>query len=236
MNLTPNTVHVPRTIEDARLLVATYRGRVEEARRQVENLDTEILNIESTLPAQRDAVLLAKKCLDQCLAMRSKIEEIVREGLRTLFLEDLDFMLEPVYGDDNTVKGLRPRIRTANGEFSDPKDDYSAGVLSTASFFLHIGIVLISGKTERLLVFDEPLPTLNVALWHRLEGLLQEICATTGLQVIIVTHFPHTFGKTYRVVMRTKGTIETSYVERVERRSDQVPLGEDPWVVVPETD
>ncbi len=198
--------------EEAIKIVAT----ISERKRRFDSLELEYQNLEDELKPTREAIQLAKKCLEESLAQKSYIEEIVSAGLTEVFAVPYTFVLETVLGDDNTIKGLRPRLKEADGELDDPLQSFGAGAQAIASVCFRIALLLLCPGTARVLVLDEPLANVSPALQARFQAFIETTCAATSLQVIMVTHMDQPFGKVYEVSKVGKKRKKSSVVVEIK--------------------
>ena len=159
-----------------------------------------------------DAISLAKKCLEASLDQKKYIEDVISAGLTEVFGIQYSFILETVYGDDNTVKGLKPRLQEENGELDDPLQSFGAGAQAIASVCFRIAILLLSSGTAKVLVLDEPLANVSPTLQDRFKAFVETTCKQTGLQLIMVTHMDQPFGKVYCVSKSSKKNRRVSTV------------------------
>lgn len=190
--------------EELRSQVQKLSGVIEEKKNRLDKLTAEKASLEEDLPSLREAISLAKKCLEKSLEQKKFIEDIVSTGLTEVFGIPYTFFLEVVTGPDGSIKGLKPQLKEAYGEFDDPINSFGAGAQSIASVCFRIAILLLSSGTAKVIIFDEPLANVSPTLQDRFKAFIETTCKKTGLQLIMVTHMDQPFGKVYEVVKEGK--------------------------------
>lgn len=185
-------------------------GACEERKKRLEILNVKVSQITGDLGLKREAVSLARKCVEDSLKQKSYIEEIVSSGLTEVFGVKYTFFLEPILGPDGLIKGLKPRLKEEEGEFDDPIGSFGAAAQVIASVCLKIAILLLSSGTSKVLVMDEPLANMAPILQDRLKIFVETICEKTDLQIVMVTHLDQPFGKIYHVTKEGKGKKRSS--------------------------
>lgn len=203
------------TISALEAKINKLKGVCEERERTQLSLVSSKDELELSIPILKDSISLAKKCLEESLEQRKYIEEIVSSGLSEVFGVDHQFVLEPVYGVDGSLKGLKPRLKEAGGEFDDPLTSFGAGAQSIASICFKISILLLSTGTAKVLIMDEPLANVNTSLQDRFKAFIENISKETGLQIIMITHMDQPFGKVFSVEKEKKKSKRISKVKEV---------------------
>lgn len=179
--------------------VIKFASILSERERRFKELQIEHDNLNLELKPNREAINLAKKCLEESLQQKKHIENIVSAGLTEVFGTTYTFVLETVYGDDNTIKGLKPRLKEGEGELDDPLNSFGAGAQAIASICFRMALLLLSNSTARVLILDEPLANVSPTLQSRFQAFIETTCKEANLQVIMVTHMDQPFGKVYTV-------------------------------------
>lgn len=173
-------------------------GAHKQAVRTLEGYNAEIKEYETNLEIDKQAVLLLKQCLDECLKMRSTIETVVTEGFDEIFGDENTFVFEPVENDDQVVTGYQPKISVGNGELCDPKEDNAASVIAAGSILLQSVVVALCKRTAPVIISDENLAQLDQENWDRVGNVLQVLAESLGMQYIMLTHSPTPFGRVYQ--------------------------------------
>jgi ABC-type molybdenum transport system ATPase subunit/photorepair protein PhrA len=176
---------------------------------------------EATLLTFQDAISLAKKCLVESLEQKKYIEEIISSGLTEVFGIKYTFVLETVLDANGVIKGLKPRLKEADGEFDDPLSSFGAGSQSIASVCFRIAILLLSSGTAKVLILDEPLANVSPTLQDRFKCFIENTCKQTGLQLIMITHMDQPFGKVYEVLKEGKSGKRISKVQEVTEPTEE---------------
>jgi ABC-type molybdenum transport system ATPase subunit/photorepair protein PhrA len=201
------------SIEDLKTKVSELTGALKVKEDLLTKLVEDKAKVDLQLPQLQDAVSLAKKCLEESLEQKKYIEEIVSSGLTEVFGVEHTFCLETVLGPDGTIKGLKPRLKEADGEFDDPIGSFGASASSIASICFRISILLLSRGTAKVLILDEPLANVSPTLQDRFRAFIETICKQTGLQIVMVTHMDQPFGRIYEVTKEIKGKKRVSRVK-----------------------
>jgi ABC-type molybdenum transport system ATPase subunit/photorepair protein PhrA len=200
--------------------VLRISGSISERRENLKVLVAERNTLAPKLKANTEAIQLAKKCLEHSLEKKKYIEEIVSSGLTEVFGTKHTFVLEPVQGADGIIKGLKPKLKEEHGELDDPLTSFGAGAQAISSLCFRITLLLLSSDTERLLILDEPLANVSPLLMARFGAFIDNICKTTGLQLILVTHTDIEVGTTYQVAKETKNNRKISSVNKIVIKED----------------
>ena len=191
-------------LEEIRTEVNKLAGVLEEKNTGLQILQKKKSTVDAELPPKQEAVSLAKKCLERSLEQKKYIEQIISSGLTEVFGLPYIFVLETVYGADNAIKGLKPRLQEDGGELDDPLNSFGAAAQSIASVCFRIAILLLSSGTAKILIMDEPLANVSPSLQDRFRVFIEKICNETGLQMILITHTPEPFGRVWEVIKEKK--------------------------------
>jgi DNA repair ATPase RecN len=120
---------------------------------------------------------------------QQKIEQIVTQGLQSIFGDDLSFHLSP------TVRGNRPEVdfvvrSTIAGRTVDTPvmDARGGGLAAVIGFLLRVVVMLLSGTRDSVLILDETFAHLSAEYEPRLAEFLRELVDRTDIQIIMVTH------------------------------------------------
>lgn len=138
-------------------------------------------------------------------AVLSKAQTIVNtvtiltlEEIKRFIQDSVTLCLNIVYGDkyrfvlDYDVKRGRSEANTfiqKNGEKMDPRDECGGGVIDVASIGLRLTLwVLAQPRTAAMFWMDEPFRFVSKDLTPKITEMLQEVVATFGTQIILVSH------------------------------------------------
>lgn len=199
-------------LEQYKERVNKISGMIEEKNNLLESALLKKKELSNLLPIKKEAINLTKKCLERSLEQKKYIEDIISSALSEVFGIKYTFILEQVVGTDGNIKGLKPRLKEADGEFDDPINSFGACAQAIASICFRISVLLLSSGTAKVLILDEPLANINPVLQDRFKIFIENICKETGLQLIMVTHLDDPFGVVYQVVKEGKAGKRTSKV------------------------
>lgn len=187
-----------------KLYVTKVQGKLESLKAELEKVNEERQIIELELPALNEAILLARKCLEESLEQRKFIETIVSSALTEVFGVPFTFILDPVHDKDGSIKGLKPLLKQGDEEFRDPLSSFGAAVQTIASITFRFANLFLSTGTAKVMILDEPLANVSPALQNRFRNFIINVCKDTGLQIIMTTHMTEPFGKVYKVEFSSK--------------------------------
>ena len=126
----------------------------------------------------------------QALVYR-QIENTVTEGLRAVFLEDMRLEVS------TKMVGSRPEvvfnIVSVNEEEelrTGIMDARGGGVAAIVGFLIQAVLVLLTPNLRPIIFLDEAFKNVSAQFQAPLGEFIQELCARTGLQVVLVTHQP----------------------------------------------
>lgn len=177
-------------------------SRCESLRAMVQTNRADIADFEA-------AIALCRTCTDQQAAARSHVEGIttallngVMQGIHGRWegagpMPEYRFTLEPKEDENGAIVGLVPTV-TKNGVPDDPRT-FGGGVQNLLSFAVRLIHVLLNPELAQVLMLDEPLTNVSFKAWQFVVRFLEDLQADLGLQVLVVTHVPVEFPRTYRV-------------------------------------
>lgn len=119
--------------------------------------------------------------------LRFHIEDLVQLGLDACFPEKYQFQLTFEIKRGQTEARLC--FVNAAGHEINPMDANGGGVVDLAAFALRIAAWTL-GKTDNLIVLDEPFRFLSKGLRPRAAEIMKELSVRLNLQFILITHDP----------------------------------------------
>jgi len=148
--------------------------------------------------------------------VQQNIAELCSEGLRIVF-GDTTTRLEVRTVQRRGV--IEADLVLVRGDVeTDPLDGNGGGLVADASAMLRLIMVrLMSARgLAPLLVLDEPFAALSAGHRSAMADTLQEVAATMGIQVLLVTHEDEfSRGTVYRVTWADRAALEAQVVEEV---------------------
>lgn len=180
------------------------------AKAALKKTEQEVLEVE-------EAISLANKCLEECSSLSTQISKTSSEIVSDVLGRPCKIRFTPVDTSEGPNQGIKLESSLDNEEFLSINQE-GDGINSILHVFLKIAFQLLSRKTAKIIILDEPLGAhLSDHLWHRVQAFLERIVEKTGLQVIIVTHTSMPFGAIYEVD-RNKGI--STVTKREETNED----------------
>lgn len=126
-------------------------------------------------------------------AAQRSIEQLVTQGLRTIFGDELSFRLVPGVRAKSPVVDLVVQSRLDDGTVveTDVLDARGGGLAAVVGFLLRLVILLLSKHRQDTVIFlDETFAHVSAEYLPRLIEFLKELVTKTGVQIILVTHEP----------------------------------------------
>jgi DNA repair exonuclease SbcCD ATPase subunit len=166
---------------DARAVLT--RGK--ETQAQISSLTSTIEEMDKV------TVLLNSMGEERQLKAQSTIEQLVTQGLHTIFDDTLSFhIVQSVRGKSANVEFI---VRTTldNMVIETPvMEARGGGMAATIGFLLRI-VVMLLGKepsSENVLILDETFAHVSAEYLEGVGNFLREVVDKTGVQIIMVTH------------------------------------------------
>jgi DNA repair exonuclease SbcCD ATPase subunit len=179
-------------LAQARRLVDRQRTEAQMYAHQGRALLEEIRQLNQVIELHEKAALVLTAIGEQRQdAAQRAIEDLVTEGLRTIFGNDLSFHLVPGVRAKSPVVDLVVRSQLADGTAVDT-DVLAArggGLAAVIGFLLRLVILLLSkNKQDTVLFLDETFAHVSAEYLPRLIEFLKDLVAKTGVQLVLVTH------------------------------------------------
>lgn len=155
-------------------------------------LETEINDIHHYIDVHARAAAVLTSMGEQRQAdTQTKIEQLVTQGLKTIFAEDLSFHLIAGVRAKAPVVDFVVRTHLPDGSTvdTDVMDARGGGLAAIVGFLLRLIRLLLSahGK-DTVILLDETFAHVSADYEPRLAEFIRELVDTTGVQVIMVTH------------------------------------------------
>lgn len=159
----------------------------------------------ATLEADRLEALLQSQELAQALLQKvaKDTQEQLKFHLESLVQSALDSVFPGVYTFQLEFKLARGKTEAEiyldkDGERINPMDSSGGGVVDVVAFALRVATWAI-GRTDNVLILDEPFKWLSVGLRPLAGDILKGLSKRLGLQVIMVTHDEEMIGIADRI-------------------------------------
>ena len=115
-----------------------------------------------------------------------KIESVVSDGLKLVFEDDLQLVIERKEG----ARGETYRILVKKGDIIGPPiDTFGGGVVNVISFLLRV-IMIQRFKLSKFMALDESFNNLSESYIPRLSQMLKTLCDEHDYTILSVTHQP----------------------------------------------
>ena len=189
-----------KTCFDVKLELAKLTSAIDNVTNSIKREQKELDRIDNEIARKQKAVALCKACIGEEQSVIDYLSSLVTTVLSVAFAKPVRFTFAKVTDDNGLLTGLQPMIDTGDGEgifedYSEAGDGYQC----VASFALRMGFLFLNQDLEKIMVYDEPLKTVNPVVWQRLIDFLDELSRTMDLQFIVVTHVPCGFPVTYHI-------------------------------------
>lgn len=189
-------------LDECKLKVRKLEAITAYQKQQLQDIIDQITVVNGELEPTKEAILLARKCLEESIQLKTYIEDIISEGLTEVLGVKYRWVLETILDDDTSIKGLQPKIAAEGCDLDDPLEAEGAGAVTIVSLLFRIAVLILTNQTAKVLIGDEILANLNPVLQGRLRIFIDRICKEAGLQLIMVTHLDEPFGKVYKIVKK----------------------------------
>jgi len=140
-----------------------------------------------------------------------KIERLVSLGLRSVFEEDMTFIIKMQSKADQMNASFR--LRDATGLETDIMDAKGGGVAVLVGVLLQIVMLtLMRGRLAQVLFLDESFSHVSDEYVPRVAVLMNTLANKLGMQIVLVTHqpeFSEDADKVYRFAKKDGQTVVT---------------------------
>jgi len=137
------------------------------------------------------------------------ISKFVTDGYNEIFPNDYEFtfnFIEDADGNIQSIKAILAKNGTINEDLSEDLGD-AEYIIGCFLIFLACFIKIVPPHA-RVIFCDEILSSLDSNAWSQVGKMLEDYCKTYGVQINMTTHFPATFGKTFKM---NDGSVEAVY-------------------------
>lgn len=143
------------------------------------------INLESEVLERSQALiqLTAEETQNQ---LRFHLQDLVNAALNSVFPGVYEFHIDFTPKSGTTVADI---YLLKDGCRVDPMDSSGGGVVDVVCFALRL-VAWSIGKTDNVIVFDEPMKWLSVGLRPLAGELFRKLSHQLGIQMIYVTHDP----------------------------------------------
>jgi len=143
------------------------------------------INVESEVLERSQAViqLTAEETQNQ---LRFHLQDLVNSALNSVFPGVYEFHIDFTPKNGTTAADI---YLLKDGCRVDPMDSSGGGVVDVVCFALRL-VAWSIGKTDNVIVFDEPMKWLSVGLRPLAGELFRKLSHQLGIQMIYVTHDP----------------------------------------------
>jgi DNA repair exonuclease SbcCD ATPase subunit len=175
---------VARTLDQR---TGAARALAEAGRR----LTTDITELREQVETHEHAAhLLASIGEQRQGAAQAQIENLVTQGLHTIFGTDLSFHLVPTTRAKTPVVDFIVRSALPDGTTldTDVLDARGGGLAATVGFLLRLVVLLLRRTAGSVLFLDETFAHVSAEYEPRLAEFLAELVDKTGVQIVLVTH------------------------------------------------
>lgn len=214
MDLEPLGNSIVRTRRQIDQRVGEAKSVVAEGKR----LQQEISQLDSRIETLNDVISVLQSIADQRQTqLQQTIENLVTEGLKAVFNENLEFKVTP------TTKGKLASvdftIRSKLGEewIETPiAEARGGGVASVAGFLLRVVVLLLKPNTRKTLFLDETFGMVSASAERALVDFVRELVDRMNVQIVLVTHnFQDSWMEVADNVYQTKLVNGETKIERI---------------------
>lgn len=174
--------------------VQTLREKRSEVNSALKNQENLILRNKEKLKEIEELKLAHVKAIgvmDKAIQIISangigKIESVVSDGLKLVFEDDLQLIIERKEG----VRGDSYKLLVKKGDIIGPPiDTFGGGVVNVISFLLRV-IMIQRFKLSKFMALDESFNNLSSGHTDKLSKMLKTLCDEHGYTILLVTHQP----------------------------------------------
>lgn len=124
-------------------------------------------------------------------AARRTIEDLVTQGLQTIFDDTLSFHIVSSVRGKSTVVDFMIRTTLAGSVVDTPvMDSRGGGLAATVGFLLRVVVLMLKSRDadDKILVLDETFSMVSAEYLPGVAAFLRDIVDRFGVQIIMVTH------------------------------------------------
>lgn len=185
MNITTLT----ESLDSLKTHITTQRSQRDLLIKQKERYETEISQSKDTLTALDQAISLIGKYADSReLEVQKRIETLVTNGLRTVFNDDMRFLVvQKAVGNRTEIKFKIESVYDGQAVETDILSARGGGVAAVTGFLLRVIMILLT-DSSRVLILDEVFSQVSDEFAPNVATLLQDLAQEYKFQFILVTH------------------------------------------------
>lgn len=176
----------------ARRAVDEQRGQLHFLTTTRDRLTGEINDLTTLVDTYTRAAAVLTSMGEQRQAdTQTKIEELVTQGLKTIFAEDLSFHLVAGVRAKAPVVDFLVRTHLPDGTTvdTDVMDARGGGLAAIVGFLLRLIRLLLSAQgRDTVIMLDETFAHVSAEYEPRLAEFIRDLADRTGVQIIMVTH------------------------------------------------
>ncbi len=171
-------------------LLIKYRG-IQSSITQTNNSIQDIENQLSILESERDTLKLCKPIIDDIInkfsdSLLKKLEELLTVGLQQIFYDRIYSVVIRVVDKRNSK--CVELLLDDNGNLIPVRDSSVAGgILVVIASIIQI-FFLINLNVDKILLLDEQFSQISNKYVEPFISFIKELCADTGLKIILITH------------------------------------------------
>lgn len=185
MNITTLT----ESLDSLKTHITTQRSQRDLLIKQKERYETEISQSKDTLTILDQAVSLIGKYADSReLEVQKRIETLVTNGLRTVFNDDMRFLVvQKAVGNRTEIKFKIESVYDGQAVETDILSARGGGVAAVTGFLLRVIMILLT-DSSRVLILDEVFAQVSSNYTDNIARLLEDLATEYEFQFILVTH------------------------------------------------
>lgn len=185
MNITTLT----ESLDSLKTHITTQRSQRDLLIKQKERYEAEISQSKDTLTTLDQAVSLIGQYADSReLEVQKRIETLVTNGLRTVFNDDMRFLVvQKAVGKRTEIKFKIESVYDGQAVETDILSARGGGVAAVTGFLLRVIMILLT-DSSRVLFLDETFAQVSSNYADNIARLLEDLATEYGFQFILVTH------------------------------------------------
>lgn len=168
-----------RTINDSLSRIQHIQTDTRSLRQEIEELQKDKAEITELLSISRKAAGIVQD------AMCAKLSRIVTRVIKTVFSDDIEFVIEFV--ERRGVHEADMFIRDKDGHEYDILESRGGGLADVISLALQMSFIMLS-DVDRYLILDEPSRHLSAEVQEKLGEVLKLLCKEFNFTMLFVTH------------------------------------------------
>lgn len=197
-----------QALQEAESLLEREKGVIESLAARAQKSEQLALQAHEQADINEQASKFLAQFADERQAqVIESIQNIASLGLSQVFDEPIELTIEQVVRARRVEMDVRVKTGTLETSIMDAR---GGGLAAVAGFLLRAAVVLLTPNTRKLLVLDETFAMLSEDYVGRMSEFMQELCETTGLQIVLVSHQPEFADAADRVIRIEKINTNTS--------------------------